>query len=469
MSLCGSGGMNNIRQVIIMSAVVASVLNRTLLLPRTLPNRHARPVATNKLWNVELLSRLLPAGAVIMPAGLEPSSLGPRARLSVNPWCCDVTADDIRSSPQVIRSRFVPVVSLGSENCWVFPSTFFAPSLARLVRALSGCVRSDISRCAARLTARLDTRLDGAGTLHAMHLRVGDKTPCPLLQCEDCGWVSRSLRGFQDNNCDCKWSNLSTAAGGSGSGRRSGAARPADGEAPPPQLSIEQYWRVALAGSRSGGQKETNAILHERSPTMGEHVECAMRRSRVQRGDSVYVATNAVAVEAHVEQLTTHLGSLGVRRLTWGDLAPLLVEECPWLDANLTADGSVLSFMEQLLCANAPGHFFSHFYSSWDEQVLYLRTLLLRYRASAVTTDDAIGQHALFSSKVRAALDGTLRVRHVTSGLGISHAARVEPVSQGEEEGSNAFPLPLLPVCKRCFDTKLESAEIDLGSVLQAK
>lgn len=115
--------------------------------------------------------------------------------LLVNPWCCHVTAADLRTSAAVLRSqneRFVRL-RLGDPpwGGWGWPTLYFDRRLDPLVAGLMRSYQTSHGACALALIRKLQTGRPNGSTFHALHLRAADKQPCPLLDCEACGLVSR--------------------------------------------------------------------------------------------------------------------------------------------------------------------------------------------------------------------------------------------------------------------------------------
>jgi hypothetical protein len=409
------GGLNNHREVITMAAVIASIVNRTLVLPALLPNAHARPLPIENMWDIPRLSRILPvvrANAIIR---------GDRSRstpsIIATPWCCDVGADAIRSSEAVAEMQSTQLIKFECLGGWGFALPYFCASLRRLITAIINCVRHDLIRCAAAVASRLrPARLPQRGRgerlnneLHAVHMRVGGKSPCPLMECEECGMTTRQLGGFQHRNCDCKKPRSlgETPLGKTpfrqtrqlreAHGKEWAADWSADGEGP---ILQETSWREARRDALARGETSWT----ESSASMLDAIECAIWRGQVRPGDAIYIATNQPK-DGQVLHFTEGVEAFGLRVHTWSSLQTDLANAEPLETACQEALRAIEpSVMEQLLCASAPGRYFAHFVSSWDELVLHLRSS--RRRNGSMSVTDSRGQRDLFESKLRTALDG---------------------------------------------------------------
>eukprot|EP00966_Prymnesium_polylepis_P085544 1980567-Prymnesium_polylepis.1 len=313
--LSGYGGLNNHRETITAAAVYAIVLNRTLILPHALPNAHGRPVPLEGVWDLRRLRRLVPAILVGRRTPAPPH--GGSSSVTAMPWCCDVDESDIRSSAAANDAS--PLLTFHAAGGWVFPTPYFAASLARLVGAIANCaVPQSLMRCASALAVRMQSALlersafnaaQGAGVssggplLHAAHLRLGGKVPCPLIECSECGMATRDLGGLQHRNCDCKKRVRPppTAAGWSAGEEGS--------------LGVETAWRDARSAAWRRGEE-----WEEASASLIDAIDCGIAHGRYRRGDGFYVATNQPH-DAQTEQLVEALHRREFRAFRWADLA----------------------------------------------------------------------------------------------------------------------------------------------------
>lgn len=470
MEFSTGGGLNNHRQVLTVAAVLAIASNRTLVVPQQIPDPHGPLVIFDRLWDLQKLSRLVPLITTKHSLGRTPPLV-----LAARPWCCDLTAADIAASPVGSASEVVTFAPLAG---WVWPLPYLAPSLRRLLAAVTNVVSDDLMACAKALVASLEARSRtraaherGCGgrraVLHAAHVRLGDKVACPMLQCEECGLVYRDLVGFKHRACDCKRPGGPMQRGGDG----------------PAELR-PRYWRSETRWGVSQVRNETNA-------EMGDAIECAVSRQRACAGDGVYIATNRPADSAEIQRLSSTLHEHGLRPLTWEvDLAPLLDQRkvvradehrprpaeaamkaasekvrtaprptggkrdatrglrevcAPLFRDDGSLDASAVSFVEQLVCAAVPGHFFAHFASSWSEFVLHLRAT--RRRNGAVTFSDALGELALHESKLRVAL-ATIQDQEAANSPAFRRAGTHRMDASDSASSPNAREL----ACGRCLD-----------------
>ena len=434
-SLSGYGGLNNHRETITMASVYAVLLNRTLVLPRYLTSPHTKTLPIAVMWDLRRLRRLLP---VIVLGTKEPHEALAAARaagggaLTATPWCCDVSAHDIVGSSAA--DDRAPILTFHAAGGWGFSKPYFAASLDSLVTAVINCVRADILRCASALALQLQQSLQrqGGGVLHAMHVRLGGKVPCPLLECGECGMETRDLGGLQHRNCDCK-KQLRGPEQGLDASRAQGAVWLSTAEG---AIRAEVSWRESRMEARLRGEEWQDA-----SATMVDAVDCGLAHGRYMRGDGFYVATNQPA-DAQIAQIASALRSRGLHVVRWRDLDAALgsPKQQPSDESNAPAlsliahpEGACLaalqgdvdaSVLEQLLCASVPGRYLAHYASSWDELVLHLRAS--RWRNGSVGSAEGRGQLALLESKLRVALDGG--------------------------RPSSLLRTPLEGLCKRCHD-----------------
>ena len=355
-------GFNNQRQMLVVAGVLAYVLNRTLVLPRTSRgNSHdRRPIKLDELVSLRKMRRLLPAGVVLsanratgVPASARPNnpylSLAMEAanELRANAWCCDNSAEDLVNSAAVSRQSNAQMLRM--PGTWVYALPYFSGSLMPQVLAISAAVRSNLLRCAADAVARISNSSKRRYfRVHALHMRVRDKRPCPLLDCEACGFHTRPERSFGPDNWRCM-------------------CRHRDGS-PVTQLDA---------------------------------IRCAVAARRVRRADLIYIATNN-ASDPQVRETIVSLRQMGLQTLLWDDLRPQirLSSAC-----GQALKGTVpVSVIEQLVSAAAPGLFFAQFPSSWDEFVLQLRASPTT--GGSIATEHGLGQLLLFTSKLRPSIDG---------------------------------------------------------------
>ena len=323
-------GFNNQRQSIVIGVVIASVLNRTLVLPKHLAsNKHiGAVVATANLFNMEQLRTITP---VVTTKGSRPIELAKgRPAIRANRQCCDVQLDDL----QQVRSATQNFTSVHLLPTMGQAQAFFSSAFdARIEAVMERSIRSVFFACAASF-------IDRYHIVNALHFRAGDRAPMPLIQCETCNLMRNITHSSACTRPD------GTAAG----------------------------WADA--------------------------VSCSLSHDEVRRGDGIYVATNlnttqfeSVSVPrfptwrvddgVEWEKLMTLLPQLGLSVVRWSDIANDAhpPSACNGLDM---ASGYVVSLIEQHICGLAPGHYFAHYSSSWDEYVLWLRHTREKRRSGVV-------------------------------------------------------------------------------------
>ena len=437
--LSGYGGLNNHRETITMAAVYAVLLNRTLVLPLMLPNPHTKPLPIEVMWDLRRLRRLVPVLVPGAEARTDEQALAAARTVgssvvTATPWCCDVEAYDILGSSAA--SDRTPVLNFHAAGGWGFSMPYFAASLGSLVAAVVNCVRPDILRCASAIAVELQRSLrrQGGGMLHAIHLRLGGKVPCPLLECGECGMETRDLGGLQHRNCDCKKRIRGPAFVMTDHEQKSEDVSWLS--TPEGTIRPERSWRDARRDAKLRGEVE----WQDASATMMDAVDCGLAHGRYARGDGFYVATNQPSDE-QVDQFAAGLRSRGLHVFRWRDLTAALANTSSGSDSSSYGDsdefsgaapaatatsasptpalslshldgmcvaslrGSIeASVLEQLLCARVPGRYLAHYVSSWDELVLHLRAS--RWRNGSVGSAEGRGQLALLESKLRVAFDG---------------------------------------------------------------
>lgn len=187
-------------------------------------------------------------------------------------------------------------------------------SAAALATRPADVVLSDVTVAAAALAAmgqpRGESSLDG---VLAMHVRLGDRSPHPLVNCTALGggWRTSSER---TRHCEKDGTPLSTAAA-----VRSTLADDAGG------YSL----RVSLA----------------------------------------YIATNGPSDHTALRELRDALNAANVRAVLWADL----VAAAPALRAAEARGGVHVSTVEQELCGLAGAGYVATFPSTWDERVIQIR------------------------------------------------------------------------------------------------
>lgn len=222
-------GFNNQRQILMIGAVVARMLNRTLVVPHSLmANRHTASVRIGSIW--ELGEGGWGSVAPVVTQVPRALSDAPHTTLHFNTDCCDIGMTDVEHAPLVRRSWDDPVVRLNTPG-WgmAFPTFRYGEQpVYGWLKTLASAFNDSIRRCSAEHLAKLHD-LAGDAVVHAMHVRIGDRSvPHPLLWCEPC--------------------NLSTSA-----------------KAPSPCVA----------------------------PNYSVLIACALAHNDIRRGDAVYVATDS--------------------------------------------------------------------------------------------------------------------------------------------------------------------------------
>mmetsp|Transcript_21859 Transcript_21859/g.58946 ORF Transcript_21859/g.58946 Transcript_21859/m.58946 type:complete len:621 (-) Transcript_21859:151-2013(-) len=421
-------GMNNQRQALTMGAVVARVLNRTLVVPENFaPSVHNHnPGRLDRAFDLGALQSLVPITRELpmaLSAAAREGEHGVHRRVRWHAGCCDISLADVlaaSASPprpgRVAMAGTLPVFQAASGPAvlslrpdYVYARPFFAedlkPVVALVMRyglrparapwdhasAVVDALRAHLIRQAPQAQA---ARARGP-VLHALHMRVGDRCPYPLLECDSrIGLETRP--GERERMCD--WTGVN---------RTHEHATQSPGEAQHRRLRRD---KSALAYA-DGGPPDTLASMLDAvaltalavSPTPpGEHARAAARVGafppRVLPGDGVYVATNMWR-EKSVQRLTRALVNAGLSVHSWesvhqgaGGQGPGSSGEA--VPRELAQDANARSLCEQLICAGADGAYFGAFPSSWDELVLHARTWLGKQGSGA--------QLDLFEAKARA-------------------------------------------------------------------
>ena len=339
-SVCG---FNNQRQGLVAAAALSVILNRTLVLPdATLANKHDRaPLTTSRVWNLTKLRSILPGVELESALGTSLSSM-PSARLRANPFCCHNAPGEIS---QFLAARN-HVQLLRFSGTWLIARPYFTRALWPVIQHISQAFSDHLLSCGRAVVSDL-LRKSKARVLHAVHMRTGDMVPCPLLDCEACGYHTASSISFHD--------------------------------------------------SRPGG-KCLCRHKNGRAVTMHEAMMCAATHGIMRAGDAIYVATNNASSAAVIDFMAV-ARSAGLKPLLWDPPLPAL-QTATCRAARAAASVSIL---EQMITAAATGTYLPHFISSWDELVLHLR-------ASRSSSDDGPRkQLKLFVAMARRALYGEQR------------------------------------------------------------
>ena len=306
-------GFNNQRQGLVAAAALSAILNRTLVVPdKTMANKHdIRPLRTRRVWDIRKLRSVLPG--VELESSVRASLAKMHASsLRANPFCCDNSPEDIRT---FLAARNEAAL-LHFEGTWLISRPYFTAAMWPVIGRISRAFSDELLRCGQDVVSDL-TEISGSAVLHAVHMRTGDMRPCPLLDCEACGYHTPSSFSFHDSRpnarCTCR-------------------------------------------------QKNGQAV------TMSDALTCAARQGRAKAGDAIYVATNN-ASDAAVVDFMSSARSLGLRAFTWSSSQRSL--QTPACQAARSAIS--VSIVEQMICAAVTGNYFAHFISSWDELVLHMR------------------------------------------------------------------------------------------------
>lgn len=425
-------GMNNQRQVLTMGALLALLLNRTLVVPRTFTpsvHNHAADSLVDGCYDLDALGALVPLVRTLPVELAADASATHKIRWRAG--CCDITRADVELAASGARASAAPVVHVLTD--YVYARPFWHEE----VRAsLAGVMRNGLRPApavwahAARILAAAREALPAGAALHALHMRVGDRCPFPLLSCDG----SRQLRtrsGERERMCEhigglqppgAKHRALSQQLSGKGDGDAESAAGEAATERANERNSRAEL-RAARRAKRESRGRADGSLSSEAASGRTQHrssarswaqpqmdpsslvsmLDAVMLDARdgvasavasdstagggmLRAGDGVYIATNQWRHKA-VQRLSHALRAAGLHPLSWETLHARAVPIPEGLDAH----GQ--SVVEQVVCAQADGRYWGAFPSSWDELVLHARSWLGRPGAAA--------ELALFERKAR--------------------------------------------------------------------
>ncbi|KAL1508696.1 hypothetical protein AB1Y20_004791 [Prymnesium parvum] len=360
-------GFNNQREGVIVALMYSVMLNRTLVLPPYMSvsnhqraahawekahntsvhgaNHSLQPTAFTSLWDVEKLRVLHPQGGVIELTDLGPRDLKKRENLFLDIRCCDVTATSVRASRAAIKTKDVEHIEISPGGTSSHP--YFAQHLSTAVSAATDTFRTSFDECAAQVV-RSHTR---GNVVHAMHLRLGDRQPYPLIQhCETCG--------------------------------------------------LQRSTQMKYAPCVHPQDNSSKSMNKSRPATFIDALTCeaALSRSPLQHGDTLFIFSNAPSDPQFISvaKKASRLG-LVVQRSEDALVTASTLPSCQALDLH---DLLVTSLLEQFLCVHSTGIFFSTLASSWDELVLHLR--VRRQINHGISTQFvAVGQLQSFHSQMR--------------------------------------------------------------------
>mmetsp|Transcript_18018 Transcript_18018/g.43551 ORF Transcript_18018/g.43551 Transcript_18018/m.43551 type:complete len:405 (-) Transcript_18018:281-1495(-) len=207
----GVSGWNNQRQQLMAAVWVARALRRTLLVPSMFnPSIHDKkrtPVAS--VFNLTTLREFVDVDFRTLPAHLKP------ARIVINPNCPGITPSYVRQVVVQAGRRDLLLVMhwAWSDHTFSFNSSegavSFWPSAAAFWQSFQ--VLDVYNRCAASVVASLQSTCRGG--LHATHMRVGDRNPWPMIDCENAtslmGRPFRTMPRYQ--NCENAGKDLTMA------------------------------------------------------------------------------------------------------------------------------------------------------------------------------------------------------------------------------------------------------------------
>ena len=337
-------GFNNQRQGLVAAVALSAMLNRTLVMPDvTLANKHDRvPLRTSRLWDLAKLRSILPGVELESSLGTSLASMS-SVRLRANPFCCHNAPGEI--SRYLAGRNHVKLLRL--SGTWLIARPYFTRALWPVIQKVSQAFSDELLSCGSAVASDL-LRKSKARVLHAVHMRTGDMTPCPLFDCEACGYRTPASFSFHDSRpggkCYCRYKN--------------------------------------------GGKV-----------TMHDAMRCAATQGSMRAGDAIYVATNNASNAAVIEFMAA-ARSAGLTPFTFEPSLPAL-QTVHCRAARAVASVSIL---EQMISASVTGTYLAHFISSWDELVLYMRA------SRSNSGDGPSKQLKLFVTMARKAIDGERRL-----------------------------------------------------------
>lgn len=175
------GGWNNQREVLMIAAETAKLLNRTLVVPTSFRgNKHDEAIALRDSINVPLLREYVKV--TVKDAPVEQGAVlytpNPRCQFKSRAW-----VDQLRNETQdhdevYLRADWGYFDSLFRYNADV--STSRNPPLPSIWKFIA--FPPDVLECSSGLIRLI---LEECTNVHAVHMRLGDRWPYPLFNCSE--------------------------------------------------------------------------------------------------------------------------------------------------------------------------------------------------------------------------------------------------------------------------------------------